>query len=66
LRRALEVMKSKKAMKAAMESVENDYFANSSRVARSAKRHAVHSIWGQPMNQPCHSLRKSCKPWRAH
>lgn len=45
-RRALEVMKSKKAMKEAMESVENDYFANSSRVARSAKRHAVHSILG--------------------
>ena len=45
-RRAMEVMKSKKAMKEAMESVENDYFANSGRVARSAKRHAVHSILG--------------------
>ena len=46
LRRALEVMKSKKAMKAAMESVENDYFANPSRVAQSAKRHAVNAILG--------------------
>jgi hypothetical protein len=46
LRRALEVMKSKKAMKAAMESVENDYFATPSRVAQSAKRHAVNAILG--------------------
>lgn len=44
LRNAIAVMKSKNTMKAAMKEVENDYFANSSRVARSAKRHAVKSI----------------------
>ena len=44
LRNAIAVMKSKNTMKAAMKEVENDYFANSSRVARTAKRHAVKSI----------------------
>ena len=37
-------MKSKIAMKNAMDSVENDFFASSSKVARSAKRHAVKII----------------------
>ena len=44
LRKAISVMKSKKAMQSAMKGVENDYFANSSKVARGAKRHAVKTI----------------------
>lgn len=44
LRNAIAVMKSKKAMQRAMKGVENDYFANSSKVARGAKRHAVKTI----------------------
>ena len=40
----MNIMKSKKALKAAMTAVEQDYFANSSRVARSAKWRAVKTI----------------------